>query len=70
MLTQTDLKSIDGLFDKKLDTKLRPIKSDIKNISTKVNSIEKEVKKVARGLRKTSDFLDEEHLGFPQPAII
>ena len=76
MLTRTDLKSIDTLLDKKLDTKLQPIHNDIK-------IIKKGVKKLQKGLAKTSDFLDredlktvkrvrkiEEHLGFPEPVII
>jgi len=87
MLTKTDLKSIekviDNRLDVKLDAKLKPIKKDIKHISSKVDIIEKDVKKLRKDLKTTSNTLDkeniktakrviliEEHLGFPQPAII
>ena len=87
MLTKTDLKSIekvlDTKLDQKLDAKLKPIKKDIKHIYSKVDIIEKDVKKLRKDLKTTSNTLDkenlktakrvtliEEHLGFPQQAII
>ncbi len=87
MLTKTDLKSIekviDNRLDVKLDTKLKPLRKDIKYIYSKVDIIEKDVKKLRKDLKTTSDTLNKEnlktakrvtliegHLGLPQPAII
>ncbi len=80
MLTKTDLKSfekvLDNRLDVKLDAKLKPIHNDIK-------IIKKDVRKLRKQLKITSDTLDKEnlktakrvtliegHLGLPQPAII
>lgn len=76
MLTRTDLKSIDTLLDKKFDVKLKPIEKKLTNLEITTRTIQKD-------LKQTSNFLDkeslktvkrvriiEEHLGFPQPAII
>lgn len=83
MLTKTDLKSIEKVIDNRLDSKLGPIKKDVKHIYHKVDIIEKDVKKLQKDLKTTSNFLDvenlktvkrvkiiEEHLGIPEPQII
>ncbi len=73
MLTKTDLNQISGLLDAKFDTKLAPIKKDIK-------SLKKDVSKIRKDQGTMLDLLDkeqmqqrkriirlEEHAGLPNP---
>lgn len=81
--TRSEIMSEIKLAGMRTATELREVNTRLKNLEIKTMRIEKDVKKVQRDLRKTSDFLDrenlktvkrvqkiEEHLDFPEPAII
>lgn len=84
MLTKTDLKSIEKVLDRRLDVKLdQKLDAKLKPIHSDIKIIKKDVKKLRKEVKITSDTLDkeniktakrvtliEEHLGFPEPAII
>lgn len=64
MLTKFDIASIDKLLDKKLDSKLKPLKDDVtqirKDIKTIVNFFDKEYLELRERVERI-----EQHLNLP-----
>lgn len=59
MLTKNDFSTLGKIIDKKLDTKLDPIKKDITIIKTDVKNIQKDVRKIKKDLDGHIDLTDK-----------